>query len=528
VRYSSPCLVSLRRATLLVFASGLLGGSSCSAPAARVGAGVANPAPAPRGNAEPVVRTPEASPVPTSDDAGSAIVAPGPASGPPPASELAGWLKAKLPRGGDLAGGPDGIVSIIHQVQPDDTIAKIADAYLDLTEIYLASDLALTLRKDNGMLSGAEPAPGARLVIPAVVKERWKTADEERLGWPSDKALRGLYVRGTTAGGPLYMKLLARMAERPLNLIVLDTKDYDGLVTYPSKVPLANEVGATKGAPIRDLPRAIRFAHARGIRVAMRISCFEDELVARAKGEMAVQSVWHRPYRIGWLDPANEEAQKYIIDLAEEGMDAGADEIQLDYVRYPVLGIKDADFNLQKRKSTKKKVITEFVHRVHEVTQARGVPLSLDVFGIIAEGQTEDIDNLGQDPVALAKECEALSPMVYPSHFRAGYQGFEVPGNHPEIVGISTRKIIQQLKRGHVKGGAVIRPWLQAASYNSPEYGPPWVANEVRAAEGAGGVGWLMWNPVQTYTVTWNAVPRRKDASRPASESHPAPAPKRR
>jgi len=245
--------------------------------------------------------------------------------------------------------------------------------------------------------------------------------------------------------------------------------------------------------------------------------------MARSKGDLSVQSVWHRPYRIGWLDPSNPDAQQYIIDLAGEAMDAGADEIQLDYVRYPVLGIRDAEFNLAKRKLTKKKVITEFVHKVHAVTKARGVPLSRDVFGIIAEGQREDIDSLGQDPVLLAKECEALSPMVYPSHFRDGYQGFEVPGNHPEIVGISTRKIVQQIKRAHLHDAAVIRPWLQAASYNSPEYGPPWVATEVRSAEGSGGVGWLMWNPVQTYTVTWAAVPRLKSAASPRVDAPKRP-----
>jgi hypothetical protein len=415
------------------------------------------------------------------------------------------------------------VVSVTHEVQEDETVAKIADAYLDFSDIYLLSELAGALRKENGLAGGAEPSRGARLVIPSLIRERWKSADEERLGWPSDKALRGLYVRGTTAGGPLYQRLLAHMAERPLNLIVLDTKDYDGLVTYPSKVALANEVGATKNAPIRNLARTIRFAHARGIRVAMRISCFEDELVSRAKGELAVQSVWHRPYRIGWLDPSNPDAQQYIVDLAIEAMDAGADEIQLDYVRYPVVAIKDADFNLTKRKLTKKKVITEFVRKVHAVTKERGVPLSLDVFGIISEGNREDIENLGQDPVVLAKECEALSPMVYPSHFQSGYQGFEVPGNHPEIVGISTRKIVQQIRRGRVRDAAVVRPWLQAAAYNSPEYGPPWVASEVRAAEGSGGVGWLMWNPVQTYTVTWNAVPRSKTATGSRGETPKRP-----
>jgi hypothetical protein len=113
---------------------------------------------------------------------------------------------------------------------------------------------------------------------------------------------------------------------------------------------------------------------------------------------------------------------------------------------------------------------------------------------------------LGQDPALLAAECEALSPMVYPSHYRAGYYGFEIPGNHPEIVGIGTKKILDQIRkyRSHV----VVRPWLQAVDYHSPEYGPQYLASEVKHATLAGSTGWLMWNPAQTYTVTWSAIPR--------------------
>jgi hypothetical protein len=337
-----------------------------------------------------------------------------------------------------------------------------------------------------------------------VVTRAPKSADEERLGWPDDKVLRGLYVRGPTAESSLFLGLLERMSEREINLVVLDAKDYDGLLTYDSKVPLAVESGATKRAPIRDLARTIRFIHDRQIRVAMRISCFEDELVAKAKPSLLPLSKWKQPYPIGWLDPANPEAQKYVMDLAQEAMDAGVDEIQLDYVRYPVLGIKNADFDLTKGKTPKTIVIRDFVRKVHELTQARKVPLSLDIFGVVAEGQREDINMLGQDPALLVSECEALSPMVYPSHYRPGYQGFEIPGNHPEIVGIGTRHILSQLKKAK---GAVIRPWLQAVNYNSPDYGPPYVAAEIRAAEQAGGMGWLMWNPAQTYTVTWSAIP---------------------
>jgi hypothetical protein len=123
----------------------------------------------------------------------------------------------------------------------------------------------------------------------------------------------------------------------------------------------------------------------------------------------------------------------------------------------------------------------------------------------VCEGKREDIEMLGQDPAVLASECEALSPMVYPSHYRTGYQGFEVPGNHPEIVGIGTRKLLAQLAGKHPL--AVVRPWLQAMDYHSPDYGPAYLAAEIRSAEQAGGLGWLMWNPGQTYTPAWEAVP---------------------
>jgi hypothetical protein len=63
---------------------------------------------------------------------------------------------------------------------------------------------------------------------------------------------------------------------------------------------------------------------------------------------------------------------------------------------------------------------------------------------------------------------------------------------------------LKQIKKAQ---GAIVRPWLQAVNYNSPDYGPPYLAAEIRSAVQAGGSGWLMWNPAQTYTVTWSAVP---------------------
>jgi hypothetical protein len=461
----------------------------------------------------PAVEETPAAPLPPADQPGTRQTA------DPERTELVAWLRTKLPEGGEIIDSAGSPIGLAHVLRRGDSLPALADAYVDLTDIYLARELSKAIQKENPGFRALSPAPGDRIVIPAVVKRAPKGADEERIGWPEDKHLRGVYVRGGTAGGTLFMPLLDRLAERGMNMIVLDAKDYDGWVTYRSKVPLVVETNASKGAPIRDMARTVRFAHAKGIRVAMRISCFEDELIAHAKPELVPRANWapNRPYQIGWLDPANPGARAYLFDLVKEALDFGVDEIQLDYVRYPVLGVKNADFDATKGKTPKTIVIRDFVREVHALTQARKVPLSLDIFGIVAEGVRADIDALGQDPVLLAPECEVLSPMVYPSHYHAGYAGFEVPGNHPEIVGMATRKILAMLKHG--KKSVLIRPWLQAASWNSPEYGPPYVAAEVRSATGAGSTGWLMWNPAQTYTVTWQAIPVERKKVAPSASA---------
>ena len=338
--------------------------------------------------------------------------------------------------------------------------------------------------------------------------EPFKSADDERIAMPEDNVVKGLYIRGATATKPFFLFILDQMEKRDINSIVLDAKDYDGPITYTSKVPLALETGAAKGAPIRNLARVIRFIHKKGIRVMMRVSCFNDEFMSKAKPELSVQSKWGKPYPIGWLDPNNTGAQDYILSLVQESIDAGADEIELDYVRYPVLGIKGADFHLDEIKKAKTEVIRDFVRRAHEITKASHVPLSLDLFGVVAQGRRIDIDALGQDMAVLAPECEAFSPMVYPSHYATGFYGWENPGDHPEIVGIGVKGSLDQIKAAPQGVPlALVRPWIQAEDYKTTTYSPKYLQDEIRTGTANGGKGWLMWNPSQEYGFAWAAVP---------------------
>jgi hypothetical protein len=323
--------------------------------------------------------------------------------------------------------------------------------------------------------------------------------------WPADRALKGVFISGVFAGA-FWPETIDKLATHGLNAVVLDAKDYMGTVNYPTRVPLAQELGAAKDPPIADFARAIRLAHARGIRVIARIPCFHDPWAAKHAPRLSLLASSGRPFEMGWTDPGNPEVQGYIVDLVKEVIELGADEVQLDYVRFPVQARGITRAAMPPPDGHRSRAMKAFVSRVHEVTQGMHVPLSLDVFGVTATGDASDIEALGQNIGVIGSEAEALSPMVYPSHYAKGWHGFGEPGNHPEIVGIGTRAAIDKLRAGHLTG-AIIRPWLQASAYKTPDYGPAYILNEIKSAEASGAVGWLMWDPDNSYWAVWRALP---------------------
>jgi hypothetical protein len=151
--------------------------------------------------------------------------------------------------------------------------------------------------------------------------------------------------------------------------------------------------------------------------------------------------------------------------------------------------------------------MASLVGQVHDVPQHAGEPLSHDVFGIVAWGFDADVLSTGQDLTLLGPEIEALSPMVYPSHFSEGFNGYEVPGAHADIVGIGTRKAIEAMKEKAPK--VVVRPWVQAFPYRSPGYGSGYIADQIASSAHNGGVGWLAWNSGGEYAATFGATAMR-------------------
>jgi hypothetical protein len=420
----------------------------------------------------------------------------------PPPGDVVAYIKAHLPKGGNVeAGDPP---KITHTVAAGDTPQSIAAAYLELTELYKAEDLLPFLTRQS-------LSPGSTVTIPKPLTRALRDPKDEKLGWPEDHNLKGVFVTGAWASIK-WTDTVDKVEDHGLNAIVLDAKDYDGYVNYPSKAKIALESKALRATNIPDLTRAIRYAHWHNVRIILRIPCFHDPWTDKHLPDNRLSIRYTptgKPIHIDWLDPTLPEAQDYAIELAKEGISAGADEIQLDYVRFPVhVGTKVA---MLPPIADRPKIIKDFVHRVHQVTSADGVKLSLDFFGVTATGIQDDIMALGQDIPTVAPEADAISLMSYPSHYGKGFMNFSNPADHPEIIGISNTEAIKKLKPTGAK--TVFRTWLQAFPMGVTHYDSAYLLAQAKSAETSGGHGWLMWSPGCQYDQVWMGWPSAKAAA---------------
>jgi hypothetical protein len=155
-------------------------------------------------------------------------------------------------------------------------------------------------------------------------------------------------------------------------------------------------------------------------------------------------------------------------------------------------------------------IMRDFVKRVHAVTSASGVFLSLDFFGVAATGIQDDIERLGQDISTVAPEADAISLMSYPSHYGKSFMGWSNPADHPEIIGISNKAALEKLKPTGAK--TIFRTWLQAFPNGVTNYNSAYLVAQAKSAETSGGTGWLMWSPGCEYSPVWGGWPSKKKA----------------
>jgi hypothetical protein len=430
---------------------------------------------------------------------------------------------------------PDFVVSdtLVHTTMPGENVTVIARQYLSHTIYMTTAELESAIRQTHAGKVGAQPSPGDQLVIPGYESVPPR---EQPVVIPRDSEVRAIYLTGLMAGSTHGLDLIRRWKALGGNAIVFDIKDSDGSVS----VPFNHELGPQqRHHHIENLPKFARFLHSLGLHGIARIAVFRDERLVQHHPEFAVQSrqsdrPWREHGKLVWTDPSRREVQDYNIALAKLAATSGIDEVQFDYIRFPTEDDqKDAHFFFQEAHPEwrRSQVICDFLSRAYSELHPLGVLFSLDVFGVMAWQTSVDVAHTGQDIVAMARFCDILSPMIYPSHF-FGMEGYDRPGDQPEhFIGESMERFHALTK----DTGTKLRPWLQAFAWRTKSYSAGYILTQIRVAKENGGIGYLFWNAGNDYSKPFVAMtelrgslgrpgpggqPQTSEAIRPPSSDH--------
>jgi hypothetical protein len=485
----------------------------------------------------------------------------------PAVAPVAAASSAKLSPVSTTTIRPAPLSAEIYTAHRGESIPAVARQYLSKTSYLTSSELADAIRTTN-KIEGNILKSGSQITIPGILPA---AIVEHTIPVAKDFEVRAIYLTGLMAASDHGLRIIRHWREVGGNAVVFDIKDSDGSVTIPFEHPLLGKhqvyihdlpkfVHFLHSENMHAIARIAIFRD-------QRLVTEHPELAVQSKRS---GQPWRENGKLVWTDPSNPKVQDYDIALAKFVAQSGADEIQFDYVRFPAEGDqKDAGFIFQKEQSAsdqtagsdptpcgdgrpsassgqalgrpaeakrggtgtaagrsktstaanpcrtqaphgpqRSDVITAFLKKAYAELHPTGVLLSLDVFGVMAWQRSVDLAHTGQDIVGMAKYCDVLSPMIYPSHF-FGMDNIEHPGDAPEhFIGESMDRF-ELITKG---SGVVIRPWLQAFHWRTKTYSSEYIKVQVATAREKGGVGFLFWNAANDYSKPFTAMPEMHEA----------------
>ena len=240
--------------------------------------------------------------------------------------------------------------------------------------------------------------------------------------------VKGIYVSGPMAGTAGMDNLIALVDRTELNALVIDVKNDDGYLTCELDVPLAEQIGSEKHY-IKDLPALVQTCKEKNIYLIARVVAFKDPILAEKMPEWSLHnsdgSVFRDKSGLAWVNPYRKEVWEYLASVGEAAIKAGFDEVQYDYVRFSTDSrMKQVDFGDSTKGRTKTEAISGFTLYASERIHAAGGRISADVYGVVIDSE-EDQQIVGQNYVEMSRSLDAISPMIYPSHY--GPYNYQIP-----------------------------------------------------------------------------------------------------
>jgi hypothetical protein len=355
-------------------------------------------------------------------------------------------------------------------------------------------------------------APARRAAAPAADTAAKTDSAPAQARVPRPDSLRALYVNAWAAGSRSRMRDLIAIADSTeINAFVVDVKESDTYLTYDSTaISLAREIGADQRPGSKWLPALLDSLRAHRIYPIARIVVFKDRMLAQKKPELAIRDraggVWLDGDGKPWVNPYDRRVWEYNLAIAREALDMGFHEVQWDYVRFPDVtpAVRAEMVFPGAGAKTRWENIRDFIRWSRAELARHGAPVSADIFGVMTN--VENDMGIGQLWEEVVRAADQVHPMVYPSHYRAGYYGFRLPDANPyEVVRLALED--GTVRAGYVRAPgtrvAAIEPWLQAFTadylHDGITYDAARLRAQIQATYDAGLTGWILWNPGSNF-----------------------------
>lgn len=393
---------------------------------------------------------------------------------------------------------------IEHKVRSGENLYKIAKKYIDQSPTMFLHEFIEQVKRANNISDSNIIQINQILLIPVR-----GTEDVPREIIRHD-SLCGIYLNTYSLTDNNLQYILTMYDSLGCNALVVDFSNVNGTLFYPSKNPIAQRNHLS--IPIISHPGKLAdLLHSHDIELIARVTMFKDTTLACNYPEWRPIIIpdstdtlaSQKKLEEHWLNPNNKEVQKYKLDIIEEIISLGVDEIQLDYVRFPTEGhLLDANFGIPDS-LTKEDVIADFIKQVSNITHHSGVTLSADIFGIVALQHFEDVRNTGQDITKIMPYLDRIHPMIYPSHFYGEFWGKAYPGKEPYYFIYRMCSVLQD----EIEDDSKIIPYLESFSLYHNSTDPFSIAAQIQAVKDSGlGSGYLFWNAGRNYDATWEAL----------------------
>lgn len=335
--------------------------------------------------------------------------------------------------------------------------------------------------------------------------------------------VKAIYMSQCAAGTPSFRESLTKLLDdTELNAIVIDIRDYTGKIAFPTDNPVLKDM-VSEDCGANDMKELIEMFHKKNVYVIGRITVFQNPYYTKQHPEQAVQhkngGVWKDRKGLAFVDVGAQPYWDTVVELAKESYALGFDELNFDYIRYPSDGDMAAAVYIKRDGKTKQEMLEDFFKYLND-HMPEGLVTSADLFGMVTTNY-DDL-NIGQVLERALPYFDYIGPMVYPSHYPKGFNGWNDVNAVPYelmkyVMASAVKRTISETtpvaSYAYTRVGTTtpavyakpaypaskMRPWIQDFDY-PVEYTPDMVRAQIQANEELGIHSYMVWDPGNKYS----------------------------